>query len=140
MSEDTEDMKFGLSEKDRLKIEEEVKQQLDKENKKKIADEYRAHLIAEAKKKVLLSDADANGDSSEKGLVPIYIDLPAVSDCIRIDGKAYYPNRTYKVTPERYADIAEMMHRGREHEDSLNGKTAKENVFRKKGKAKVTQQ
>jgi len=127
-----------LSDEEKLKIQKEVEEQLDKENKKKVADDYRQSLIAEAKRKALLSDAKSG--SSTEGLVPVFVDLPAVSECIRLDGMAYYPGRTYNVTPEVASVINEIMHRGREHEDSLNGKTAKENMFRKQGKTTVPRQ
>jgi hypothetical protein len=120
-----------LTEAEKLKIQKEVEEQLDKENKKKVADDYRDSLIQKAKKKALLSDAKSG---SAEGLVPVYIELPAVSECIRIDGAAYYPGRTYNVKPAVKELILEIMHRGAEHENSLNGKTAKENMFRKRNK------
>jgi hypothetical protein len=126
-----------LSDAEKEKIREQVEKELDAENKKKVAADYKASLISAAKKKALF--ADAKQGESEDGLVPIFIDLPAVSECVRLDGVAFYPGRTYNVTPQVRDVINEIMHRGREHEDSISGKTAKENAYRKKNGSKVQQ-
>jgi hypothetical protein len=124
-----------LSDEQKEKIKLEVEKELDAENRKKIAADYKASLISAAKKKALFADAKA-GENAD-GLVPIYIELPAVSECVRLDGVAYYPGKTYHVKPEVRAVILEVMHRGREHEDTLNGKTAKENMFRKQNQNRI---
>ncbi len=121
-----------LSDAEKEIIAAEVAQQIEDEAKEKATEKYRKELLLAAKKKELMKDAKP-GDPDENGLVPVFVDLPRVSECIRLDGVAFYPGRTYNVLPEVKAVILECMARGREHEDSLNGKTAKENIHRRTG-------
>lgn len=113
-----------LSDEEKDKIQKQVLKELDDENKKRVAADYKASLISAAKKKALHRDASEGTDGN--GLVPIFIDLPTSSECIRIDGVAYYPDRTYNVTPAARELMLEIMGRGRSHEDEISGKTAKE--------------
>lgn len=122
-----------LSDVEKENIEKEVQQQLEDEAKTAAEEKYRNELLKAAKKKALMKDAKP-GDPDEKGLVAVFIDLPPVSECIRLDGTSYYPGRTYNVLPEVREVILECMGRGQEHEDSINGKTAKENIHRKRNK------
>lgn len=124
-----------LSDEDKQKIKLQVEKELEAEAEKKAKADYKAELIATAKKKALFSAA--KDGANEDGLVPVYVDLPSVSDCIRLDGVAYFPNKTYYVTPEVRDVILETMFRGRQHEDSLNGKTAKENMYRRQNTQKI---
>lgn len=126
-----------LSEDEKDKIRLQVEKELEASAKKKLADEYKASLMAAAKKKELFKNAPEG--TTEDGLVPIFIDLPPVSECIRLDGVAYYPGRTYNVRPEVKEVILEVMGRGFQHEDSLNGKTAKENLYRKQNTSRIQQ-
>jgi hypothetical protein len=120
-----------LSDAEKDKISDQVKKEIEKESHDKAAADYKQSLKLAAKKRQLMSDAK-KGDSDEDGLVPIFIELPSVTECIRLDGRAYYPGHTYNVTPAVREVILECMGRGMEHEDTLNGKTAKENMFRKR--------
>lgn len=126
-----------LSDAEKEKIREQVEKELDAENKKKVAADYKATLISEAKRKAFFRNAKEGEDAD--GLVPVFIDLPAVSECIRLDGVAFFPGRTYNVTPGVRETILEVMGKGREHEDSINGKTAKENAYRKQNSQKLQQ-
>lgn len=130
------DNKVVLSEEEKEVIRKKVEKKLEKEARDRASDSFEKELITKAKKKELMKDAKA-GDPDENGLVPVFIDLPGVSECIRLDGIAYYPQRMYYVSPEKRDVILECMGRGREHEDSLNGKTAKENLYRRKGNVVV---
>lgn len=109
-----------LSDEEKLKIQKEVEFELDAENKKKVAKEYKDGLISAAKKKALMRDAKHGEDGD--GLVSVFIDLPSVTECIRLDGIAYYPGRSYNVTPEVRAVLEECMHRGQVHEDEVSGR------------------
>lgn len=109
-----------LSEDEKIKIKAQALKELDEENKKKLAQEYKDSIKAEAKKKALLKDAKP-GETAD-GLVPIFIDLPKVAECIRLDGVAFYPGRTYNVTPQQREVILECMHRGQTHEDIVSGR------------------
>jgi hypothetical protein len=122
-----------LSDAEKENIEKEVQQQLEDEAKAEAEEKYRDKLIKDAKRKALMKDAKP-GDPNADGLVAVFIDLPPVSECIRLDGTAYYPGRTYNVKPDVREVILECMARGQEHEDSINGKTAKENLYKKKNK------
>jgi hypothetical protein len=127
MSEDKVTSADFLSQEEKEKIQAQVKKELDAENLKKIKDDYKAQLISEAKtaaRKALLKDAKEGED--ENGLVPVFIDLPLVSECIRLDGVAYYPGRTYNVTVAVREIMLEIMGRGQSHENEISGKTAKE--------------
>lgn len=126
-----------LSDDEKEKIQQQVIKELDAENKKKVAADYKASLVAAAKKKALF--ADAKQGESEDGLVPVFVDLPPVSECIRLDGVAFYPGRTYHVLPAVRDVILDMMYKGREHEDSISGKTGKENAYRKQNQSKLQQ-
>lgn len=126
-----------LTDVEKEKIRETVEKELDAENKKKVAADYKATLVAAAKKKALF--ANAKEGQSEDGLVPVFVDLPPVSECLRLDGVAFYPGRTYNVTPQVRDVINEIMYKGREHEDSISGKTAKENMYRKKNAGQFQQ-
>lgn len=109
-----------LSDEEKEKIRQEVVEELDAENKKRVADDYKKTLISAAKRKALLKDA-VEGDTGN-GLVPVFIDLPKVSECIRIDGTSYHPGRTYNVLPATRELILEIMHRGNQHEDEVTGR------------------
>lgn len=118
-----------LTEEEKTKLRREALAEVDAENKKRIAAEYKAAIKADAKKKLLFKDA-ASG-ANEQGLVPVFIELPAVSDCIRIDGTAFYPGRKYNVTPELREVLLEVMGRGESHEDEVSGRKDS-NLGRKK--------
>lgn len=122
-----------LSDAEKENIEKEVQQHLEDEAKSEAEEKYRNDLLKAAKKRALMKDAKA-GDPNEDGLVAVFVDLPPVSECIRLDGTSYYPGRTYHVLPVVREVILECMGRGQEHEDSINGKTAKENLYKKKNK------
>lgn len=109
-----------LTEEEKEKIQKQVLKELDEENKKRVAKDYKDSLMAAAKKKALFKDAKSG--ENEHGLVPIFIDLPKVSECIRLDGTAYYPGRTYNVLPDVRSTILEIMHRGQAHEDEVTGR------------------
>jgi len=121
----------GLSEDEKKAIEKVVEKELLAADKHKQRADYKAKVVAEKKRKKLFRDAKPG--EAKDGLVPIFVDLPSVSECIRIDGTAFYPGRTYNVRPPVRELILEMMGRGLDHEHSLNGKTAVENRFRQKG-------
>lgn len=125
-----------LSDEEKEKIKQQVEKELDAENKKKVTDDYRASLKAEAKKKSLFKNAKP-GETAD-GLVPIFIDLPKVTECIRLDGVAYYPGRTYNVTPGVRDVICEMMSKGQAHEDEVSGRKDS-NFLRKKANTIVQQ-
>ncbi len=120
-----------LSDEEKEKIKLQVEKELEVEAKKKATADYKAGLVAAAKKKELHSKAEEG--TNEDGLVPVFIDLPPVSDCIRLDGRQYDPGKTYYVTKEVQAVIMECMGRGREHEESLMDKEGKKNAYRKRG-------
>lgn len=119
-----------LSEDEKEKIQQQVIKELDAENKKQVVADYKATLIKAAKKKALFHDAEEG--LNEDGLVPIFISLTSVSECIRIDGKQFSPGHTYNVTPAVRDVILECMGRGREHEESLMDTNAKKNAYRKR--------
>ncbi|MCK5603834.1 hypothetical protein KAR91_18240 [Candidatus Pacearchaeota archaeon] len=125
-----------LSEEEKLKIQAVVDKELAATAKQRLCADYKAGLIAEALKKKLFKDAKPG--KTGDGLVPIFVNLPQTSNCVRIDGTAFYSDRTYNVLPGVRALILEMMGRGEDHEDSINGKTAAENRFRRKGTQGVT--
>lgn len=125
-----------LSDDEKEKIQLQVQKELEVENKKKLTDDYKASLKAEARKKELFKNAKT-GESKE-GLVPIFIDLPKVSECIRLDGVAFYPGHTYNVTPEVRETLAEIMGRGQNHEDEILGRKDS-NFLRRKSNAYVQQ-
>lgn len=127
----------SLSEEEKLKIEAQVADELAAEEKKKAEDDYHAKVKKDAKRKALLRDAKP-GDPDADGLVPVYLTLPTVNECVRLDGNAYYPNKTHYVTPAVKAVLLEAMARGQEHEDSLNGKTSKENINRRRNNTTAT--
>lgn len=109
-----------LSDETKEKIRQKVEKNLAAEAQKKLEAEYEAALVSEAKRKQLLKDAKP-GETAD-GLVPIFIDLPKVSECIRLDGVAFYPERTYNVLPAVRETILEIMGRGEAHEDEVNGR------------------
>jgi hypothetical protein len=122
----------SLSDEEKLKIEAEVAEELEIEAKEKAEDDYRAKAKKDAKRKALLRDAKP-GDPDADGLVPVYLTLPTgATECVRLDGAAYYPNKTHYVTPAVRAVLLDCMARGQEHEDTLNGKTSKENINRRR--------
>ena len=125
-----------LSEDEKEKIRRQVQKELDDENKKKLADDYKATLKSEAKKKALFKNAKTG--QAEEGLVPIFIDLPKVSECIRLDGVAFYPGHTYNVTPAVRETIAEIMGRGQIHEDEILGR--KDSNFLRRRSNTIVQQ
>lgn len=125
-----------LSDDDKEVIRKKVEKKLEKEARAKAEEEYEKKLTADLKRKELMKDAKP-GDPNGDGLVPVFIDIPRVSDCIRIEGTAYYPQKIYYVTPDVRDVLNETMARGRDHEDSLNGKTAKENLYRRTGQTVV---
>lgn len=126
-----------LTDEEKAEIEKEVREELDAENKKRVASDYKKSLISAAKKKALMKDAKEG--ETEDGLVPIFIDLPSVSECIRIDGVAYYPGRTYHVRAEVRELMLEIMHRGDMHEDEISGRRDS-NLGRAKRQSKVKPQ
>lgn len=109
-----------LSDEEKEKIKQRVDKELAAENTKRLSDEYAATLKAEAKKKALFKNAKP-GETAD-GLVPVFIDLPKVSECIRLDGMAYYPGHTYNVTPQVREVLCEVMHKGQLHEDEVTGR------------------
>lgn len=113
---------LSVEEKEKIKIQ--VEKEIELEAKKKAQADYKANLMAAAKKKALMRDAKEgeNGD----GLVSIFIDLPSVAECIRLDGTAFYPGRTYNVLPAVRDTLLEIMYRGKEHEDEVSGKKEKD--------------
>ena len=125
MTEQTKDTAVNqLTDEEKQKIEQQVEKELEAEAKKKLQADYKAGLVAAAKKKSILKDAKQGEDID--GLVPIFIDLPPVSECIRLDGVAFYPGRTYNVLPAVRDTINEIMFRGKDHEDEVSGKKEKE--------------
>lgn len=122
-----------LSDEEKQKIADQVRKELDKEAKDKASAKYKKSVMDAEKKKAILKDAKP-GDPDDKGLVPIFLTLPSVSECIRLDGVPYYPNRMHYVTPAVRDTLLEIMGRGAEHEEQINGKTAKENLFRRMSK------
>lgn len=111
----------SLSDEEKEKIKQQVEKELDVENKKRLSDDYKATLKAEAKKKALFKNAKP-GETAD-GLVSVFVDLPSVSECIRLDGVAYYPGHTYNVTPSVREVLCEVMARGEAHEDEVKGRT-----------------
>lgn len=109
-----------LSDEEKEKIKKQALKELDDENKKKVAEDYKASVKAEAKRKILLKDAKP-GETVD-GLVSVFIDLPKVAECIRLDGTAYYPMRTYNVLPSVRDVILDIMSKGRNHEDEVSGR------------------
>lgn len=127
---------IALTDAEKKSIEAQAKKEIAATVKKKLRAEYKASFIAEQEKKNLFSSAE-QGELKE-GLVPVFVDLPSVAECIRLDGVAFHPGRTYNVLPGVRAQILEIMGRGQDHEDSLNGKTAIENQYRRKNTQTVT--
>lgn len=117
-----------LSDKEKEKIRLEVIKEIEIETKQKVAADYKAKLMSDAKRKALLKDALPGQDAD--GLVPVFVDLPKVSEAIRLDGISYYHGHTYNVTPQVRDVINEAMFRGRAHEDEINGRT-NSNEYRK---------
>lgn len=109
-----------LSDDEKEKIKQQVLKELDAENKKKVAADYKAELIAAAKKKALFKDAKPGTDAD--GFVPVFIDLPKVAECIRLDGTSYHPGRTYNVLPAVRDVILDIMSKGKNHEDEVSGR------------------
>ncbi len=109
-----------LSDDEKAKLKEQALKELDAENKKRISEEYKASIKSDAKKKALFKNAK-EGENAE-GLVPVFIDLPAVSECIRLDGTCFYPGRSYNVLPEVRAVLEEIMFKGQTHEDEVSGR------------------
>ncbi len=109
-----------LTDEEKKKIEIQALKEIDEENKKQVAADYKASIKAAAKKKALLKDAKEGEDGD--GLIPVFIDLPSVSECIRLDGVAFYPGRTYNVLPEVRAVLEEIMFKGQAHEDEVSGR------------------
>lgn len=109
-----------LTDEEKDKLKNQALKELDEENKKKISQEYKDTVKAEAKRKALFKDAKSG--ENENGLVPIFVDLPKVAECIRLDGVAYYPGRTYNVLPQVREVILDIMHRGKMHEDEVSGR------------------
>lgn len=120
-----------LSDDEKAKIADQVEKELAADAKKKLASDYKASLVAAAKKKALFENAKEG--ENEDGLVPVFVDLPPVAECIRLDGRQYDPGKTYYVTEAVRAVILEVMGRGREHEESLMDKEQKKNAYRKRG-------
>jgi hypothetical protein len=120
-----------LSDEEKQKIQDEVAEEMAQDAKDKAVEVYRAKVKSDAKRKALIRDAKP-GDPDEDGLVPVFLSLPSVNECVRLDGVAYYPNKTHYVTPNVRAVLLDAMARGQEHEDTLNGKTSKENINRRK--------
>lgn len=118
-----------LSDEEKAKIQKQVERELDEENRKAIATAYKEKLKTEARKRALAKDSDPGADA--EGLVPIFIDIPRVSDCIRLDGRPYYPGKTYHVTPAVKATLEEIMFRGQEHEDEISDRK-NSNQYRRK--------
>lgn len=116
-----------LTDEEKDKLRAEAAKEVEAENKKRAKDEYKAAAKAVLNKKKLLSDAP-----SEEGLEPVYVNLTSVSDCVRLDGKAYYHGRTYHVTPEVKAVLLDAMGQGQKHEESLMDKGEKENAYRRR--------
>lgn len=119
---------LSVEEKERIKAE--AAKELLAEEKKQLKDDYKQTVKAQLKRKQILKDAPAKGEGED--LVSVYIDLPTVSECIRLDGRSYYPNRTYDVTPEVQSTLLEIMGRGRDHEESLMDKEGKKNAYRRR--------
>lgn len=109
-----------LSEDEKAKIKSEALAEVAAEAKKKLAEEYKKSIKDEATKKALMSDAKTNGKGDK--LQAIFIDLPAVAECIRLNGVAYYPGRTYQVTQDVAEVLSEIMGRGFAHEDEVSGR------------------
>lgn len=109
-----------LSDAEKEDIKARVEKKLAAEKRKKLADDYEASLIAEAKKKALFSNAKPGTNAD--GLVAVFIDLPSVTECIRLDGRQFYPGRTYHVSTEVAEVLHETMGRGQDHEDEVSGR------------------
>ncbi len=109
-----------LSDAEKNKLEREALAELDAENKKQISKDFKESIKSAAKKKALFKDAATGAD--EEGLVPVFIDLPSVSECIRLDGTCFYPGRTYNVLPTVRDVLEEIMFRGQTHEDEVSGR------------------
>ena len=128
--------KVELSDEQKEKIAAKVEAKLRKEAQAKAEEDYEKQLIAAAKRKELLKDAKP-GDANADGLVPVFISDVKAGDCIRVNGVAYYPRRIYQVTPQLRETLQEIMQRGRDHEDQINGKTARENLYRRQERVVV---
>ena len=126
-----------LSQEEKDVIAKEVEAQLAKEAKSDAEEAFRDELLAKAKRKALMSVAKPG--EQEDGLFPIYVNVPSCGDGVRLEGKLFENNKTYYVTANEKAVILECMGRGQEHEDSINGKTAKENMYRKKNSQVIQQ-
>lgn len=124
-----------LTDEEKEKIKAQALREIDEENKKQVAADYKASIKAEAKKKLLFKDAEM-GTASD-GLVPVFIDLPAVSECIRLDGVCFYPGRTYNVLPKVRDVLEEVMFKGQVHEDEVSGRKDS-NFGRKKRNDRAT--
>lgn len=109
-----EDEKFAiLSDEDVAAIEKEVKAQVLEERKKQAKDELKRKLLAE-ERRVSLPDQE---------LIEIHMDLPGHMDKITIDmgqppnGGVYHHGMSYKVDPNKYATLMEMVMRAWAHEE-----------------------
>lgn len=119
-----------LTEEEKIKLKAEAEKELEIELKKKAKEDYKAAVKSVAKKKELMKDAPERAD--DENLVPVFISLPKVAECIRIDGRAFHHGRTYHVTEEVRATLLEIMGRGEQHEESLMDKEGKQNAYRRK--------
>lgn len=109
-----------LTEDEKAEIKAEALKEVDDENKEQVKADYKAKIKAEATRKSLFKNAK-KGEKGE-GLVPVYIDIPKVSDCIRLDGACFYPGITYNVSPEVAEVLNEVMGKGQNHEDEVSGR------------------
>jgi len=125
-----------LTDEQKEKIAKKVAARLEKEAQAKAEDDYEKKLVADAKRTQLMRDAKP-GDPDAEGLVPVFINIARNGDCIRVDGTAYYPQRVYNVTPNLRDVLLEIMDRGRDHEEQINGKTARENMSRRQERTVV---
>lgn len=99
--------KAAIREKARLQVLNEVKDREEKSLLSQYVDEEREKLLPEYE------------------LVPVWLELPGSAECIMLDGKQYFHNRLYNVTPAVFAVLVEQMNRGWAHEEETEVRDTK---------------
>lgn len=104
-----------LSDEEKAAIRKKAKLQVLNEVKDREEKSLLAQFIEEEREKLL----------PECEMVPVWLDLPGSSECIMLDGRQYFHNRLYKVTPAVFTVLVEQMNRGWAHEEETEVRDAK---------------
>jgi hypothetical protein len=94
-------------------------QEVADEQKSLASEEYKAQVKSALKKKMLFSDANPGKRGEEK--IAVFVDLPRTAPYVSLDGKRYYPNKTYHVSAGVADVLFDTMSRTFAHEREVKG-------------------